>query len=297
MSPDILSPKSADLTAEMLAEARFQQNSAKASATDPAAPEVEGATDYSADRPAAIVTARGDAAAPHDPQQATRAIGQSSVLDALLKASPLPQLAGAAPGALTAAHPPLTGPRDGAAPLRGAPPLSAGASRAQAFTSAAQHSLHCSMPTLPHWPPPTLPRLGRWQRPPPPPTPQGRQAPRSCASPNNPPDLALCRAAPPVPLHCTMPIPPRRPPPHWARWLGHRLRSTRRTGRAARRCLASCHHRSSSCPASCQAAATLHCLKPPHLSRPPLGQGDDYARRRSYRHASASASAPAARRR
>ena len=211
MSPDILSPKSADLTAEMLAEARFQQNSAKASATDPAAPEVEGATDYSADRPAAIVTARGDAAAPHDPQQANRAIGQSSVLDALLKASPLPQLAGAAPGALTAAHPPLTGPRDGAAPLRGAPPLSAGASRAQAFTSAAQHSLHCSMPTLPHWPPPTLPRLGRWQRPPPPPTPQGRQAPRSCASVAEQPtgpgfvqSSTTCTAA----LHNAHPTPP-----------------------------------------------------------------------------------------
>ena len=131
-SSDILSPKT-DSTAEMLAEARFQESSAKASATDPAAPGAEGATDDSATRPAAIVTARGDAAAPHDPQQATCAVEQSSVLDALLKASPLPQLAGAAPGALTAAHPPLTGPRDGAAPLRSAPPLSAGSIQGTGF--------------------------------------------------------------------------------------------------------------------------------------------------------------------
>ena len=124
-SSDMLSPTRPDPPVEMLAEGRFLQSSAKPSPTDPAAQEVEGATDDSAARPAAIVTARGDAAAPHDPQQATYAVEQSSVLDALLKASPLPQLAGAAPGAPTAAHPPLTGPRDGAAPLRGAPPPSA----------------------------------------------------------------------------------------------------------------------------------------------------------------------------
>jgi len=61
---------------------RFQPSSAKPLATDPAAPEVEDATDDSAKQPAAIVTARGDAAGPRDPQQATHAIEQSSVLAA-----------------------------------------------------------------------------------------------------------------------------------------------------------------------------------------------------------------------
>ena len=59
------------------------------------------ATDDSTDQLAAAATARGDAAVPRDLRQTARATEQNSVPAALLGASALPQLAGAAPDAPT----------------------------------------------------------------------------------------------------------------------------------------------------------------------------------------------------